>query len=367
MGLITRQYGPNAKGSKLSIQEMDNNLLYLNSLADYSVTNQFYVDPARDNSGYEATGNAATPFASVNDALTFINAGIANNTIQPGENNPIFIILMGDTTENVVLNNGHIFLTSQNGNIHQPIYFTGTIHVEGGATGPSALDNNHFSITGLTITPPANEKGIHFTGVNPQRLMLQSVWLQASGTAGSGLYADNTGVRSSDGKKSSVHGSDIKVSHNGTGDVYCFDIRSGSADFSLVETSGATQVGAVSGTGNVLSFTNSQLEANGEVCVESYSGGVLSLTNTSIVNTNTGTSHGIWLHHPNCAAIVGQCYFDVRSGLTGSRAVNGITGTILVQASNLFAKTAANPLVDTNRKISKEITKIDLAATFQSV
>jgi hypothetical protein len=27
--LLTRQYGPNPKGSKLSIQEMDDNLLYL--------------------------------------------------------------------------------------------------------------------------------------------------------------------------------------------------------------------------------------------------------------------------------------------------------------------------------------------------
>jgi hypothetical protein len=29
MPLITRQYGPNAKGSKLTIEEMDDNLLYL--------------------------------------------------------------------------------------------------------------------------------------------------------------------------------------------------------------------------------------------------------------------------------------------------------------------------------------------------
>lgn len=34
MSLITRQFGPNAKGSKLTFQEMDDNLLYLEGLAD---------------------------------------------------------------------------------------------------------------------------------------------------------------------------------------------------------------------------------------------------------------------------------------------------------------------------------------------
>jgi hypothetical protein len=34
MSLITRQFGPNAKGSKLTFQEMDDNLLYLEGLSD---------------------------------------------------------------------------------------------------------------------------------------------------------------------------------------------------------------------------------------------------------------------------------------------------------------------------------------------
>jgi hypothetical protein len=33
MGLVTRQFGPNAKGKKLTIKEMDDNLLYLESIA----------------------------------------------------------------------------------------------------------------------------------------------------------------------------------------------------------------------------------------------------------------------------------------------------------------------------------------------
>jgi hypothetical protein len=42
MALITREYGPNAKGSKLTIQEMDDNLLFLESLG-LTGTNYIYV------------------------------------------------------------------------------------------------------------------------------------------------------------------------------------------------------------------------------------------------------------------------------------------------------------------------------------
>jgi hypothetical protein len=42
MELLTREYGPNAKGSKLTIQEMDDNLLFLESLG-LTGTNYIYV------------------------------------------------------------------------------------------------------------------------------------------------------------------------------------------------------------------------------------------------------------------------------------------------------------------------------------
>ena len=364
MGITTRQYGPYAKGSRLTTAEMDENFNYLNALADYPVTNQFYVDPARDADGYTATGNQATPFTSVNDALDYIETGIGNGSITPAELNPIFIILLGDTTENITLSYGHVFLTAANGSIHTPIYFRGTIHVEGNATGTGAIDANHFAITGLTIVATSNENCIHFTGTNAQRLQLQSVWLNASGTSGCGVYADNTGVRVSDGKLSAIHGSDIKVSHSGSGDVYCFNITKGTADFALVETSGATQIGAV-GSGALLAFTNSQLEANGEVCIEAYGTGILTASNCSIVNSNTGASYGIWLHTAGSTAIIGQCYFDVRSTNAASRAVHGVAGTFLIQANNLFAKTALG--ADTNRKIDTAVTVTTLASTFTAV
>jgi hypothetical protein len=363
MGITTREYGPNAVYRKLTISEMDENFNYLNLLADYPVTNHFYVDPQRDDTQYEPTGNQSTPFVSVSEALAFIDAGINNGSIVPGELNPIFVILLGDTTENITLTHGHVFLTTANGSIHTPIYFRGTIHVEGGATGPSAIDANHFAITGLTVVAPTNEYGIHTTGGNAQRLMLSDVWLTASGT-GAGLYAGNTGTRVSDGKKSTVHGSDIKVSHNGSGDVYCFNIQKGTADFANVETSGATQVAAV-GTGASLAFTNSQLEANGEVCVEAYGSGTITVTNSTIVNTNTGVSYGIWLHQPGSIAVVGQSYFDVRSTNSASRAVHGVTGSYLFQANNLFAKTAIG--TDTNRKIDAAVTVVSITGTFQTV
>ena len=40
--LLTRQFGPNPKGSKLTIQEMDDNLLYLSSSNTWSTLYNYF-------------------------------------------------------------------------------------------------------------------------------------------------------------------------------------------------------------------------------------------------------------------------------------------------------------------------------------
>jgi len=309
----------------------------INDFADsmlYEPTNQFFVDPNRTDT-YIANGSIITPFKTILDAQNAIDDLIADGTIIAAELNPIFIRLQGSITENVTLTKGHIFLVGENGSIHAPIYLKGTITVNGADTSTSALDNNHFSIQGITVSPGGSNNGIVFTGSNAQRLSLENMWVQVGGT-GTGILCNNTGVRVSDGAKSRCHGSQIKVSHNGSGDVYCFNIVKGSADFTLVETSGATQVAAVQ-TGATLAFAQSELDANGETCLEAYGTGILSVTQSTISNSFGATAcYGIWLHDIGSVANVGQCLFQVSSTNANSRAVRGILGTALYYAYNAY-------------------------------
>ena len=302
--------------------------------AMYEPTNQFFVDPKRTDT-YTANGSIITPFKTIASAQTAIDNLIAAGTITAAINNPIYIRLQGSITENVTLTKGHIYLVGENGSIHAPIYLTGTITVNGVDTSTSALDRNHFSIQGITVAPGGSNNGIVFTGSNAQRLSLENMWIQVGGT-GTGILCNNTGVRVSDGAKSRCHGSQIKVSHSGSGDVYCFDIVAGTADFSLVETSGATQVGAVR-TGATLSFAQSELDANGEVCLEAYGTGILSVAQCTISNTFGSTAcYGIWLHDVGSVANVGNSLFQVSSTNANSRAVLGILGTAFYYAYNAY-------------------------------
>lgn len=326
---------------------------------DYTTTNQFFVDPARTDS-YTPTGSVIKPFKSIAAAQTAIESLITAGTISPAESNPIFIVLCGSTTENVTLTRGHVFLVGFNGSIHAPIYLNGTVTVNGSNTSTNALDVNHFSLQGITIVGPVQKACIHFTGSNAQRLQLKDIWMTANGSrtgstpftnaGGYGIYADNTGVRSSDGKKSAIHGSDIKVSHTGSGDVYCFRVNAGTADFSGVETSGATQVASVA-TGASLTFTNSSLDANGDLVAEVYGTGVLTITQSSITNAQAN-SNGIQINQIGGTAVIGNCYFAIPSG-TG-KAISGIAGTTLLHSGNVFA-------YNTNTSVSSEITQIPLS------
>ena len=302
--------------------------------AMYAPVNQFYVDPNRTDV-YTANGSIITPFKTVAEAQVAINDLIAAGTIEAAETNPVYIRLQGSTTEDITLTKGHIYLVGENGSIHAPIYLRGTITVNGSDSSTGALDRNHFSIQGLTVAPGGSDNGIVFTGANAQRLSLENMWVQVGGT-GTGILCNNTGVRVSDGAKSRCHGTQIKVSHSGSGDIYCFNIVSGTADFSLVETSGATQVAAVQ-TGATLAFAQSELDANGQTCLEAYGTGILSVTQCTISNSfGAAECYGIWLHDIGSVANVGQSLFQVSSTNVNSRAVKGILGTAFYYAYNAY-------------------------------
>ena len=63
MGLITRQFGPNAKGSRLTTLEMDNNLYYLQGVgvsgASYSGNTLYLTNPTGGTISVEIIGGTS--------------------------------------------------------------------------------------------------------------------------------------------------------------------------------------------------------------------------------------------------------------------------------------------------------------------
>ena len=268
------------------------------TFGDVPVTNRFYVDPTRtDTAQYTANGSQAKPFATIAAALAVANASLFA---------PNYVILLGSITENVTLTKGHVFLVGADSTVGAPIVLTGTITVNGvGGT----LDINHFSIEGLHVSAPGDMDGIRFIGTNPQRLFLNNIWLACASGGGNGLYASNSGIGSV------INGKTIKVSHAGTGDIYCFNIQSGTASFWGVETSGATQVGSVY-AGAVLTFNDSELDANGDTVLETYDTGMLVVTN-SLIDNAAADSFGVKMNGSGGVVAIAQTAINVPLSATG--------------------------------------------------
>jgi hypothetical protein len=319
---------------------------------DYSATNMFYIDPARTDT-YTATGNPNKPFKTIGACYTYIKGLIAANTIPSPAVNPIYMVLCGSITENITLDTGRIYLVGAQGGIHAPIYITGTgsnptITITA-STGD--LNSNRFSLKGLSVVGASGQHAIKVTGTSPIRVFMEDMWITANASAGvgAGYYQDNTGTGTI------ANGDTIKISQNGTGDVYCFQINSGSANWSAVETSGATQVGAV-GSGATLTFNNSELDANGEVCLEAYGTGILSVANSSITNASTGDCYGIWLHAAGGAALITNSVIDVVSSTSASRMIHGVAGTGVFYKNIMIGKALTFPFADHNKKVDSAVT-----------
>jgi len=314
---------------------------------------RFYVNPYMVNQSYTESGSIEKPYKTITAAMARIYSLINSSTIQPNLTSPVFIVLQGSITESITLARGHVFLIGEGSTINAPIYLTGTITVDASIY-QQGIDDNHFSIQGITVVSPTDSICVHFTGTVPQQLYLQDVGLYASGT-GTGLLMDNTD------NTSIVNGNSMYVSHFGTGDVYCIDVQHGFAGFLNLGTSnlGAPQV-AVVGSGASLTFHDSFLVASEEIVVESY-GGTLTLLNCRLFNTNsTQDSYGIWLHDSNSTAVISNCYFSIAGNTANSRAVHGVTGSNLSHGGTSFAPS-------TNRKIDNAVTVNTLLTTFSPV
>lgn len=319
---------------------------------DFPSTVRIYVNPYMVNQAYTETGSIGRPFRSVASALAYIDNLINQSVIQPNLTSPVFIVIQCSMSENILLDRGHVFLIGDSGSLNAPIYLTGSITIDASAY-QQGIDDNHFSIQGLTIVAEANGTCIHFTGTVPQQLYLENMGLYTNGT-GTGLLMDNTD------STSIVNGNTLYVSHFGTGDVYCIDVQNGFAGFLNLATSnlGAPQVAAV-GPGASLTLHDSFLVASGDIVVEAY-GGTITMLNCRLYNTNTQDSYGIWLHDSNSSVTMSGCYMSVAGSTLDSRAIHGVSGSTVSYAYTSFAPS-------TNRRIDSAITLIPLSTTFSVV
>jgi hypothetical protein len=137
MELLTREYGPNAKGSKLTIQEMDDNLLFLESLG-LTGTNYIYVAA----NGTD-TENATSLQAAYNEAKTLSPTSTNRITIiaAPGYYN------FGSTT--FTMDTQYIDLVSLDGN--RSIIFNATLNESNSTEGSIEITANDVFVKGVDI------------------------------------------------------------------------------------------------------------------------------------------------------------------------------------------------------------------------
>ena len=296
-----------------------------------------YVDPSRTGETYTRTGNILTPFNTIGAAYAAaVSAGY-------NDSNPAFIILLGNTTENVTFTQGGIWLTSFGSGTHGSYNITGSITFNGSA---GSTVENHFMMANVRIIAPSDGKGIYSTGTNPQKVFLKDIWIDASGTTGAGIYIDNSGTGST------LHLNDGHLTHSGTGDVHCIDARTGGCYMTDIETSGSNVQVVRVGASAVVTLDSSEIDATGDAAIEVY-GGVISVTRSIISNTKVN-GHGIALNTSGSVATVGDCIFNINaSGVTTGKAVYGVATTALYYQFITFypgsntSKTASPTLIAT--------------------
>jgi len=342
MGITTRQFGPNAKGSRLTTAEMDENFNYLNDYGVIATTNEYYV-LAGFSGDSPSDGSKAAPYPTIAAAISAADADGHTAT------NPAFIILLSNIAEDVTISTGGIWLTSDYGTGTQgSVTLSGSITIN--ADDPR-LSVNHFSISNLRIVAPSSGKGIYFTGENPQRLYMRDLWIDASGTTGSCIYADNTGTGSV------CYLNTAHLTHSGSGDVYCFDAEYGGMYLTDIETSGSNVQVAKVGANAVMTVDSSELDATGGAAFGVY-GGVLVITRSTINNT-FARGHGIACNTNGSLVTIGDCIFNIDPDNRG-KAVFGEPGT----SSNLYYQYIAF-FPDSNRGISAgTINAVPLQTTF---
>jgi hypothetical protein len=317
----------------------------INEIGDFPVipvTSEVYLDYLRADT-YTPNGTRERPYKTLATALA------KAITLSPTGTNPIRIVLISGNTsataETVTITDGHIFIVGEHSSgTHAPILWYGQITFNGSS---ASISDNHFSISGLMINAVSGTTAITFSGTNPQRLFLKDFWLTGNGSADA-MRMTNTGTGST------VHGNDLKFSHNGTGHYHAINILNGTANLDAIETSGALT--GVFGVHGSLNLSNSEIDSAGSYGIDVYTGGTLSLANCK-VTTTAANSFGVKLE-TGSVAILGNVFFNVPSA-GNARAVSGVSGAFLYYLNLSFTPGG-------NDKISSAITSalLDTTPTF---
>ena len=303
------------------------------------VTSQVYVDYLRTDS-YTENGTREYPYRTLAAAKT------KAEDLDPTGTNPIRIILISGNTsataETITFTAGHIFITAESSSgTHAPILWYGQLTFNGSS---ASISDNHFSISNISVNAVSGTTAMTFSGTNPQRLFLKDLWLTGNGAADA-MIMNNTGTGST------VHGNDVKFSHNGTGHYHAINILNGTANLDSIETSGALT--GIFGVHGSLNLSNSEIDSSGSYAIDVYEGGTLSAANCQIETTAAG-SFGIKLS-ATAVAILGNIFFNVPAAGT-ARAISGVSTAVLYYVNLTFTPGG-------NAKISSAITSTAISST----
>ena len=260
------------------------------------------------------------------------------------DSNPAFVIVQSATTENISLTKGGVWLVGANGSgTMAPITITGRVTINGV---DATYGLNHFFIANLSFVGPADVPVILISGTNPTRLLMDDVWVTASGSSGNGhcLEITNTGVGTS------AYLGEFKGSHNGTG--FMFHLVHGTAIVKDCETSGTIGIGLVE-TGASLNIGSGECDANATSAFDIQAGGLLTITRSSISNT-AANSFGVRLLGVGAVAVLGEVIFSIPTAGTG-RAVDGVGSSVFY-----YQYLAFSPSPNANNKVNPAITSIAL-------
>jgi hypothetical protein len=276
-------------------------------------TTQYTVDAL--NPYAMRNGSPGFPYITIADAIT--------NAVADGRNdgNPAFIGIAGKMSETVnVIHGGEFFTGLNSSGTHSPMVLTGS-WTFAGADGN--ITNNHFAIQQLEIVGASSVSAIHFTGTQAQRLFITDVWVTANGAGGSGLLADNSD------STSVIDIDNFKISHTATtGDNYCIDATSGTINLSDLETSGPNVQVAIVRNGAHLNITGeSEIDAAGAEAIHVQSGGILTIANSQVTNTQNNSS-GLMIDSGG-VAVLGNVNFSVPMG-NGSLTFGATSGTTTI-------------------------------------
>jgi hypothetical protein len=321
------------KSTGISITESQ-----ISDLKDYSIdntpSNVYYVDP--NSNIMNPSGSMSNPFHTIADAM---DAAILKNN---DSTNPIFIWLLSNITEDVVLTRGGIFLTGIGAGNVGSVTLYGTITVDSSST---IITSNVFSITNITITAPTNGIGVFFTGINSQSLKLSDVMIHVTGS-GYGVKADNTGSNSILQIESTL------FSHDGT--THCINGIAGHIYLKKIHTVTSSAHAIIISGSTYMKMSDSVITATIDI-----NGGTLLVNDCDITNTPslTTTSHGFSLLTSNSTLVIINSLIGISTiGSVDTRAIYGVAGSsVLYHSLAFYNPYAIDQITGYNNLISTEI------------